>query len=47
MRTVSYRVHVEGLDPAASADEEPVLLRHRVYPTARDAARYNLALPLQ
>ena len=39
---ISYRVHVEGLDPAASADEEPVVLRHRVYPTARDAgARYD------
>ena len=43
---ISYRVHVEGLDPAASADEEPVVLRHRVYPTARDAggARYTLSL---
>lgn len=39
---ISYRVHVEGLDPAASADEEPVVLRHRVYPTARDARRRAL-----
>ena len=42
---ISYRVHVEGLDPAASADEEPVVLRHRVCTPPRvthAGARYTL-----